>query len=225
MSDYIDRQGFRANVGIVLMRDGGELFLGGRRDGRGWQFPQGGVRRSEQVEDALYRELHEEIGLGPTDVELVASTAQWLRYRLPRQYVRRRGSPLCIGQKQRWFLLRMVADESRLKFDATTEPEFDAGRWVDYWSPVREVIYFKREVYARALQELGERAFEKGPPPRPDWWSEELLRAREPLLPRRRGRDGGQRPGTSAQPRSSGAGSTEAATAAPAAPSQDGPDE
>jgi putative (di)nucleoside polyphosphate hydrolase len=184
VTDYIDSQGFRANVGIVLMRDSGELFLGGRRDGRGWQFPQGGVRRNERPDDALYRELHEEIGLEPRDVELVASTGRWLRYRLPRQYVRRHGSPMCIGQKQRWYLLRMVGDEARLHFDATPDPEFDSGRWVDYWSPVREVIYFKRAVYARALQELGERAFAEGPPPRPDWWSDDLLRATGPR-PRR----------------------------------------
>jgi putative (di)nucleoside polyphosphate hydrolase len=185
MSDYIDRQGFRANIGIVLMRDGGELFLGGRRDGRGWQFPQGGVRRHERPEEALYRELHEEIGLVAEDVELLASTSHWLRYRLPRQYVRRRNGPLCIGQKQRWFLLRMLADESRLNFQTSDAPEFDSGRWVDYWSPVREVIYFKRAVYARALQELGERAFENGPPPRPDWWSDDLLRTPAPPPPRR----------------------------------------
>jgi putative (di)nucleoside polyphosphate hydrolase len=190
MSDYIDSQGFRANVGIILMRDGGELFLGGRRDGRGWQFPQGGVQRNERPEEALYRELHEEIGLGRDDVELVASTSRWLRYRLPRQYVRRRGNPVCIGQKQRWFLLRMLADEARLRFDATPDPEFDTGRWVDYWSPVREVIYFKRAVYARALQELGEQAFAAGPPPRPDWWNDELLRVPQPQprLRRRRRR-------------------------------------
>lgn len=188
MTDYIDSQGFRANVGIILMRDGGELFLGGRADGRGWQFPQGGVQRNERPEDALFRELHEEIGLERDDVELVASTGRWLRYRLPRQYVRRRGNPLCIGQKQRWFLLRMVADEARLRFDATPDPEFDSGRWVDYWSPVREVIYFKRAVYARALQELGEQAFAAGPPPRPEWWTEALLRTPQPLPRRRRRR-------------------------------------
>lgn len=185
MSDYIDSQGFRANVGIVLLREGGDVFLGGRRDGRGWQFPQGGVRRNEAPLDALYRELHEEVGLRPEDVKLLAGTSRWLRYRLPRQYIRRRGGPLCIGQKQRWYLLRMVADESRLNFDATPTPEFDSGRWVDYWSPVREVIYFKRAVYARALQELGEQAFAEGPPPRPDWWSEEMLRSRPPRKRRR----------------------------------------
>jgi putative (di)nucleoside polyphosphate hydrolase len=188
MSDYIDNQGFRANVGIVLMRDGGELFLGGRRDGRGWQFPQGGVLRDEQPEAALYRELHEEIGLERGDVELVASTSRWLRYRLPHQYVRRRGNPVCIGQKQRWFLLRMLGDDSRFNFEATAEPEFDQGRWVDYWAPVREVIYFKRAVYVRALQELGERAFAEGPPPRPAWLTDAMLRAPQPRSPRRRRR-------------------------------------
>jgi putative (di)nucleoside polyphosphate hydrolase len=175
MVDFIDAQGFRANVGIVLIRDGGEVFLGSRSDGRGWQFPQGGVRRDESPEQALFRELHEEVGLERGDVEVIASTRSWLRYRLPRQYVRRRSMPLCIGQKQRWFLLRMVGDEQRLKFDVTERPEFDDWRWVDYWSPVREVIYFKRNVYARALDELGRQAFPAGPPPRPDWWSEAVL--------------------------------------------------
>ena len=181
MTDLIDAQGFRANVGIVLIRDGGDVFLGGRRDGRGWQFPQGGVREDESAEQALYRELREEIGLESCDVEMLAATRHWLRYRLPARYVRRRSRPLCIGQKQRWFLLRMLGGEERLRFDVTAQPEFDSWRWVDYWAPVREVIYFKRRVYARALEELGRTAFADGPPPLPDWWSEAVLRP-----PRRR---------------------------------------
>jgi putative (di)nucleoside polyphosphate hydrolase len=177
MADLIDTQGFRANVGIVLFRDNGEVALCSRSDGRGWQFPQGGVRRDESPEQALFRELHEEVGLGPEDVEVVAGTRQWLRYRLPRQFVRRRSRPLCIGQKQRWFLLRMIGGEDRVRFDATAKPEFDAWRWVDYWAPVREVIYFKRLVYARALGELAGTAFPGGPPPYPEWWSEDLFRS------------------------------------------------
>lgn len=176
MTDLIDAQGFRANVGIVLIRDSGDVFLGGRRDGRGWQFPQGGVREDESAEQALYRELREEIGLESVDVEILAATRNWLRYRLPRRFVRRRSKPLCIGQKQRWFLLRMLGSDERLRFDLTAQPEFDSWRWVDYWSPVREVIYFKRNVYARALEELGRQAFPDGPPPRPDWWSDAIVR-------------------------------------------------
>ena len=169
-SDLIDAQGYRANVGIVLIRDAGDVFLGGRSDGRGWQFPQGGVQRDESAEQALYRELREEVGLEPDDVQVLAATRQWLRYRLPRRYVRRRSQPMCIGQKQRWFLLRMLGGEDRLRFDLTEQPEFDSWRWVDYWSPVREVIYFKRVVYARALEELLPHAFPQSPPPRPEWW-------------------------------------------------------
>jgi len=189
MTDFIDAQGFRANVGIVLIRGGGDVFLGGRSDGRGWQFPQGGVRTDEFPEQAVFRELREEVGLEPDDVELLASTRDWLRYRLPSQYVRRRSKPLCIGQKQRWFLLRMLGDEQRLRFDVTSRPEFDSWRWVDYWWPVREVIYFKRTVYARALAELARQAFPLGPPPLPDWWSDAVLRPpappRRPRRPRR----------------------------------------
>jgi len=172
-SDYIDSQGFRANVGIVLIRDDGRVFLGGRAGARGWQFPQGGIMQGERAEAALYRELEEEIGLGSADVEELGRTRGWLRYRLPHQFRRRNSSPVCIGQKQRWFLLRLRAPESRLRFDATEHPaEFDRWRWADYWDPVREVIYFKRRVYARALQELGTFAFPAGVPPYPDWWQE-----------------------------------------------------
>jgi putative (di)nucleoside polyphosphate hydrolase len=167
-TDYIDKDGFRANVGIVLTHGSGEVFLGGRVGGRGWQFPQGGVNRGEAVEAALFRELKEEIGLGSEDVEVLGSTQGWLRYRLPRQYVRDR----CIGQKQRWFLLKLVSDESKVRFDLTSQPEFDRWRWTDYWTPVREVVYFKRRVYVRALEALGKHMFPDGLPPHPEWWSE-----------------------------------------------------
>jgi putative (di)nucleoside polyphosphate hydrolase len=178
MSDWIDEEGFRANVGIILMRDDGRLFLGGRTGGRGWQFPQGGIRRDEPFREALYRELEEEIGLTAEDVEFVAETQDWLRYRLPRQYVRRSGLPRCVGQKQRWALLRMKADDGRLRFDSTDEPpEFERFRWADYWEPVREVVFFKRAVYRSALHELGGTAFPGGLPPYPAWWDAVLAEA------------------------------------------------
>jgi len=182
MSDVIDRDGFRANVGIVLMDGAGRLFLGRRSGGRGWQFPQGGMRHGETPEQALFRELHEEIGLGPEDVEIVAQTSHWLRYRLPRRYVRRDSLPLCIGQKQRWFLLRLAREDAQFRFDTTGSPEFDHWRWVDYWQPVREVIYFKRPVYVRALRELGEILNPGALPPYPAWWGRGAAAAR----PRRR---------------------------------------
>lgn len=171
MSDVIDTEGYRANVGIVLMHGAGEVFLGRRTGGRGWQFPQGGMRRGEQFEDALFRELHEEVGLRRGDVDLVGSTADWIRYRLPARFVRRNRHPVCIGQKQRWFLLRLKREDARFAFDSTNEPEFDQWRWASWWEPVREVIYFKRPVYTQALRELAPMAFPSGDTPAlPPWW-------------------------------------------------------
>lgn len=170
MGDVIDRYGFRANVGIVLMQDDGKLFIGRRPGGKGWQFPQGGMQRGEKAEESLYRELNEEIGLSAGDVEIVGQTHRWLRYRLPNRYVRRDSQPLCVGQKQRWFLLRSKLLDPPIRFDRTRAPEFDRWRWVDYWQPIREVIYFKRTVYTRALHELGAQAFPTGLPPYPAWW-------------------------------------------------------
>ena len=170
MTDLIDSEGFRANVGIVLMRGSGEVFLGRRARGRGgWQFPQGGMREGEELEQALFRELHEEVGLTPEDVTVLGRTEGWLTYRLPSRYVRRNTHPVCIGQKQRWFLLRLKRDDVRFALDATPEPEFDHWRWTGYWEPIREVVYFKQAVYAQALQELAPVAFPQGGAAPPDW--------------------------------------------------------
>jgi putative (di)nucleoside polyphosphate hydrolase len=172
MGDIIDSNGFRANVGIVLMHKSGSVFFGRRLGGAGWQFPQGGVLQGERPEEALYRELREEIGLQRRDVELVGHSSRWLRYRLPARLVRRDQRPRCIGQKQRWFLLKLKHDEVQFDFGQTGEPEFDQWRWASFWEPAREVVYFKRRVYVRALQELAPLAFPAGQPPFPEWWSE-----------------------------------------------------
>jgi putative (di)nucleoside polyphosphate hydrolase len=183
MNDVIDRDGFRANVGIVLMGDDGRLFLGRRRGGRGWQFPQGGMREGESPEESLFRELREEVGLAAEDVQVLGQTDRWLRYRLPHRFVRREQQPVCVGQKQRWFLLRLAGGEDVIRFDLTDEPEFDRWRWVDYWQPVKEVIYFKRPVYVRALHELGPFARPEGLPPYPSWWSRRTRRPQPASAP------------------------------------------
>ena len=169
--DFIDEEGFRANVGIILIDGAARVLIAGRRGRGGWQFPQGGIRPDEQAETAMFRELHEEVGLEPGDVDVVGATEGWLRYRLPDRFIRREQTPLCIGQKQRWFLLHLACGAERVRFDCSAEPEFDRCRWVDYWRPVKEVVYFKRPVYVRALTELAPLAFpDAEPPPPPSWW-------------------------------------------------------
>jgi len=150
----IDPDGYRPNVGIILMRHDGHVFWARRAYRDGWQFPQGGMRSDETPLEAMYRELQEETGLRPEHVEVLGATPGWLRYKLPRKYRRRNDKPLCIGQKQVWFLLRLVGDESHVRLDLTDTPEFDLWRWVDFWYPMTHVVAFKREVYERALKHL-----------------------------------------------------------------------
>ena len=169
-NDWIDAEGFRANVGIILADNSGKLLLAGRKGNKGWQFPQGGMLVGEDPVEAMFRELREEIGLARNDVRLLGVTQDWLRYTLPGKFVRRGSQPLCIGQKQRWFMLQLLASADNVRFDCCDEPEFDRVRWVDFWRPVNEVIYFKRRVYARALHELGSTVYPPGLPPRPTWW-------------------------------------------------------
>jgi putative (di)nucleoside polyphosphate hydrolase len=151
----IDSDGFRANVGIMLANDAGQLLWARRIGGRdAWQFPQGGINPGESAEQALYRELEEEVGLAGDAVRVVASTRGWLRYRLPRRFVRKGQDPVCIGQKQKWFLLHLRVADDAVRLDANSKPEFDHWQWVSYWYPLNQVVAFKREVYRRALKEL-----------------------------------------------------------------------
>lgn len=139
----------------MVANDRGQLLWARRVGGRNaWQFPQGGIQDKETPEQALYRELEEEIGLTEASVEILGVTRGWLRYRLPKRFVRKGQSPVCIGQKQKWFLLRMLEDDGAVRLDGNDKPEFDHWRWVSYWYPLNQVIPFKREVYRRAMKEL-----------------------------------------------------------------------
>ena len=150
----IDSDGFRPNVGIILANSMGQVLWARRIGQNAWQFPQGGINESESPEQAMYRELKEEIGLSPHDVEVVAVTRGWLRYRLPKRMIRHHSHPVCVGQKQKWFLLRMLSEDNAVSIDATESPEFDGWRWVSYWYPLGQVVAFKRDVYRKAMREL-----------------------------------------------------------------------
>lgn len=150
----IDPQGYRANVGILLCNDIGQLFWGKKTGMNAWQFPQGGIRPHESFSRAMFRELHEEVGLLPEHVEILGSTREWIRYRLPSRYIRSGSRPLCVGQKQIWFLLRLLADEGNVRLDASRRPEFDHWRWIDFGAAVEQVVDFKREVYRQVMIEL-----------------------------------------------------------------------
>jgi putative (di)nucleoside polyphosphate hydrolase len=150
----LDREGFRPNVGIIIANAKNEVFWGKRVQEHAWQFPQGGIKHGESPEKAMYRELQEEVGLLPVHVRILGRTKGWLRYEVPNQWVRREWRGSYRGQKQIWFLLRMVGRDTDVRLRASTKPEFDAWRWSEYWIPLESVIEFKREVYQQALTEL-----------------------------------------------------------------------
>lgn len=150
----IDAEGFRANVGIVICNRGGQVFWARRYGQHSWQFPQGGIDEGETAEQAMYRELHEEVGLQPEQVKILNVTKNWVRYRLPKRLIRTDGNPVCIGQKQKWFLLQLNCEDHEVDLLHTEHPEFDDWRWVSYWYPIRNVVSFKRDVYRRVMKEF-----------------------------------------------------------------------
>ena len=162
----LDKEGYRPNVGIILANARDEVFWGKRVNQHAWQFPQGGIQRGESPERAMYRELGEEVGLKPEHVRILGRTRSWLRYEVPERWRRGRrgaegagpGAPRgrYRGQKQIWFLLRMVGRDCDVCLRAGGKPEFDAWRWHDYWVPLESVIDFKREAYRLGLEQLAE---------------------------------------------------------------------
>ena len=150
----VDKDGFRANVAMVISNGRGQILLAKRVGQKAWQFPQGGIDQGESAQQALFRELYEEVGLKSEDVKIVQQCKRWLRYHIPEKMQRKNVTPRCIGQKQRWFFLQLVGDQKKINFNTTGHPEFDAWEWVSYWHPISQVVSFKQNVYRQALAEF-----------------------------------------------------------------------
>ena len=159
----IDFDGYRPNVGIVICNRKGQVLWAKRCGQNSWQFPQGGINDYYCSWYGMYRELHEEVGLQPKDVRLLYVSKHWLRYKLPKRLLRYDSKPMCIGQKQRWFLLQLVSDEKNINMQTTKSPEFDGWRWVSFWYPVRQVVSFKRDVYRKVMKEFASILFTDNP--------------------------------------------------------------
>ena len=159
--DNIDAHGYRSNVGIVIANDRGQVLWARRVGGYdAWQFPQGGILRDESPQTALYRELYEEVGVQRDGVEIVASTRGWLRYRLPKRYLRHNGrggrSQKFVGQKQKWFLLEFTGEDGDIDI-AHDHKEFGRWRWSTPDEVLRDIVPFKRAVYDKVIAAFRER--------------------------------------------------------------------
>ncbi|MEO1733068.1 MAG: RNA pyrophosphohydrolase, partial [Pseudomonadota bacterium] len=152
--EEIARLPYRPCVGVMLVNPEGRVFVGQRNDRHkaAWQMPQGGIDKGEVPRDAALRELWEETGVRTELVEVVAETADWVTYDLPVDLVPNIWKGRYRGQKQKWFLLRFLGDDSQIDI-ATDHPEFTTWRWAPVDGLVDEIIGFKREVYARVVDE------------------------------------------------------------------------
>jgi putative (di)nucleoside polyphosphate hydrolase len=158
----MNETGYRLGVGMILINPERQVFWAKRAHNvDAWQFPQGGLQAGETAEEAMFRELREEIGLEKEDVKILTTSRTWLKYKLPHKYLRLHTEPLCIGQKQKWFLLELCSSELNICLTKSESPEFDGWCWVDYWTPPEQVIEFKRKIYKRVLREFEPVVFPK----------------------------------------------------------------
>jgi len=143
-----DRLPYRPNVGAALFNPAGQVFVA-RRAGfssaGGWQLPQGGIDDGENPAVAVLRELAEEIG---TDrAEIIGEHPEWLSYDLPEALLGVALGGRWRGQKQRWFALRFLGDDTDIRLDADPHPEFDAWRWAELAELPALAVEFKQPIY------------------------------------------------------------------------------
>ena len=143
---------YRPNVGAVLFNQDGRVLVARRADlpnaeapAGGWQLPQGGIDEGEDPRQAVLRELAEEIG---TDrAEVIGEHEAWLTYDLPVELIGVALKGRFRGQRQRWFALRFIGEDSDIRLDQDPHPEFDAWRWVELHALPALAVPFKREIY------------------------------------------------------------------------------
>jgi putative (di)nucleoside polyphosphate hydrolase len=146
-------KGYRAGVGVMLLDRRSLVFVGRRIDtaGENWQMPQGGIDRGESPRQAARRELKEEAG---TDkAEILAESAGWLTYDVPREIAGRLWRGRYRGQMQKWFAMRFTGEDRDIDLK-THHPEFDAWKWIAPAELPRLIVPFKRQLYLDVLREF-----------------------------------------------------------------------
>ena len=149
-----NNEGYRPNVAMVVINSVNKVLICRRKNTRTWQFPQGGIDNGEDIKKAMYRELSEEVGLSKDDVSLVGESNGTITYDIPKTIRSKVLGGKFKGQEQKWFLLKLKKDNSEIKLDNETFPEFDKYEWVSFWQPLNRIVDFKREAYREALSEL-----------------------------------------------------------------------
>ncbi|HEX3952556.1 MAG TPA: RNA pyrophosphohydrolase [Stellaceae bacterium] len=147
---------YRPAVGIMLLNGDCNVFVGRRINMpagfAAWQMPQGGIDPGETPRQAALRELQEEAG---TDrAEIIAESAGWLHYDLPPEVGGDMWGGRYRGQRQKWFAMRFLGDDSDIDPAANKHPEFDAWEWVAPSRLPELIVPFKRQLYLDVLEEF-----------------------------------------------------------------------
>ena len=151
-SSHNDQRPYRANVGIVLLNEHGKVWVGSRIDmlSNHYQMPQGGVDEGEDLETAMWRELQEEISVKKENAQILDYHKEWLTYDLPYDTSLKFWGGKFKGQKQKWFVLRLIGEDSLIDIN-TEEPEFKDWKWVDINEIVDLIVPFKKDMYKQIV--------------------------------------------------------------------------
>lgn len=155
--EQIAKLPYRRNVGVMVLNEHGEVFVGQRRDNAvaAWQMPQGGIDKGEGAETAALRELEEETGISPELVDIIAVSQAWIPYELPHDLVPKLWKGRYRGQEQKWFLMQFKGSDKDVNIQ-TEHPEFSEWRWLNSADLVNNIVPFKRDVYVSVLEEFKE---------------------------------------------------------------------
>ena len=148
------REGYRRNMAMIVINNDNKVLICRRRNTQTWQFPQGGIDSNENIQEAMYRELHEEVGLSKEDVNIIGESKKTITYDIPITLRSKVLGGKFKGQDQKWFLLKTIKDDLKINLNNEMIPEFEEFEWVSYWRSLDRIIDFKKEAYRQALTEL-----------------------------------------------------------------------
>ena len=148
------KEGYRPNVAMVVVNSKNKVLICRRRNTQTWQFPQGGIDSDEDITEAMYRELFEEVGLSKKDIDVLGESKGTITYDIPLTLRSMVLGGKFKGQVQKWFLARIKNDDFKINLENEAFPEFEEYEWVSYWRPLDRIIDFKKEAYRLALTEL-----------------------------------------------------------------------